>query len=79
MRIVTEEIGYQLAGLVECSTKKVYPLSAAKYYANKNSEGGIPLLAECVSESRTGRKVKRYLPLRQFTDPKEIQDRIENQ
>ena len=69
----------RLDGLVECSTKKTYNLSGAKYYAKKNCEGGIPLLAEYEEVSKSGRRVKRYLPLRQFTDPRAIQRRIDNQ
>ena len=80
MKIITsDDDAVRLSGLVECSTKKSYPLAPAKYYANKNSEGGTPLLALCESVSRTGRRVKRYLPLRQFTDKESIQRRIDNQ
>jgi hypothetical protein len=65
MRIIKEEDALALAheGVVLALTEKTYSKSRAETIAQEKCDGGEPLVCEYVIESKTGRSVKRYLPL----------------
>ena len=65
MKIITEEQALQLTGNVEVigSGRKLYAKSQAIIIANNHAHEGTPLLCEYIEKSKTGRSVKRYLPL----------------
>ncbi len=70
VRIIQESDAISLSGLVEVSSAKTYPLSVAQKVATKNANGGVPLVCELLTTSKTGRTIKRYFPLRQYVEKK---------
>ena len=65
MRIIKEEDAHTLAyeGVVAALTEKLYRKQRAETIARDKCGDGEPLLCEYVEQSKTGRSVKRYLPL----------------
>ena len=65
MRIVKEKDASTIAneGVVLALTEKLYRKQRAETIARNKCDGGEPLICEYVEQSKTGRQVKRYLPL----------------
>ena len=65
MRIIKEEDANAVAteGVVLALSEKLYRKQRAETIAQDKRNGGEPLLCEYVEQSKTGRSVKRYLPL----------------
>jgi len=65
IKIIKEEDANTIAkdGMVLALTEKLYRKQRAETIAQDKCNGGEPLLCEYVEQSKTGRSVKRYLPL----------------
>lgn len=65
MRIIKEEDANTIAkdGVVLALTEKLYRKQRAETIAQNKCNGGEPLLCEYIEKGKTGRSVKRYLPL----------------
>ena len=65
MRIIKEKDAITIAteGVVLALSEKLYRQQRAEYIAQNKCNGGEPLLCEYFEQSKTGRNVKRYLPL----------------
>jgi hypothetical protein len=73
MKVITEEDATKLKGHVVACKDRPLRKKAAERIAKSEAPKwhGSPLLCEYVVESKTGRKVKRYLPLVQYTTRKD--------
>ena len=69
MRIIKEEQATQLVGHVVACKDRLFRKQIAQSIANREAPKwhGKPLLCEYVVKSKSGRKIKRYLPLVQYT------------